>query len=650
MFRLGIFPMSIGINPIYTAETLHEDPEEVMMEPTPSPPSNTVSLKHFGNIHAKTQTIREFTEIYGNNMRVALNIIRKFKRFSNILLYAQMQSGKTITYNLVLYAMFQLKIIKRVYIICGMNDNDLKYQAHQDAEAHNPMFSQHISVHFNKDLPLLANRINRYPELKHKTLFIIDESHYGASKGQQLDKFFRDINAPVNKPLPDKLYILSVSATPYAQLMLNLSHNADNTVYLETAPSYIGINDFYAADRFKTTFDPIRKSMEFVHLIKSYGNKYGLVRALKIEDELRMLCEAHDIRVISYDSDGDITTLEELNDILAIKPTKPTIFILKHKLRAGCVIKHKQHIGFIWENAATPNTDTILQGLIGRMCGYNSNLDVDIYAYPELLNGELAAAIKSFQSLQTVPLKCNHISKPKAAVIHGTFPTQVFMVDGAEYGFNGRTEPDKHDILDIIRHNIDTFNLKPEQKEFILHKISQGITRDVITSRAFKSSQYKNEYPMYLESINTRTPYTGHHGIDETEVSAIVVASVYHGYEFLDTKYHGKMFIIFRLPTDAPPPPTVSVKSMYHPEDVIPADMAGHIFDTLKQNISRMIEAHETTLTCSIPFDTPINNQTKELITLLREYRPHKVSLRFRTGRRPTNSPISEIRNITITY
>jgi hypothetical protein len=628
------------------------EPDDLIQEPpTTEPQTSTLSLRNFSNIYSspdKSAAIQQFKSTYANNMRVALNIVKKFRKHrNNVLLYAQMQSGKTITYNLALYVMFQLKMIKRVYILCGMNDNDLKYQALNDAQNHNPIYAHKISVYFNKDLPYLANQIKASPSLLRHTLFVIDESHYGASKGQQLDEFFRRINAPVNRPMPPNLYILSVSATPYAQLMLNLSHNADNTVYLETAPSYIGINDFLTADKFKPIFNPL--SMDFVDMVHSYGNKYGLVRALKIENDLKLLCEANGICVVSYDSDGDITTLDELNDILSAEPEQPTIFILKHKLRAGCVIQHKQHIGFVWENAAKPNTDTILQGLVGRMCGYNSNLDVDMYVYPEFMDSELSTAIQSFEELNTSPLKCNHIAKPKVAIYHGTFPTRVFEVDGSNYGFDGEHEPHKRHITAAISHTINTFDLSLEQKEYILHKISMGITRDSITSRAFKSNQYKNEFPMYIESLKTRTPYAGNHGIDEGGISTIVVASVYNGYEYLESKYYGKMFIIFRLPTDAPPP-TVSVKSMYHPEDVIPADITHTIFDALKLKINEMIQEHTTTISCNIPFDSPINNQTKELKDLIHTYRPHRITLRFRQGRKPAGAPTSEIRNITISY
>ena len=43
--------------------------------------------------------------------------------------------------------------------------------------------------------------------------------------------------------------------------------------------------------------------------------------------------------------------------------------ILKGKIRAGKVVP-KKHIGFVWEDSKNPNTDTVIQSLLGRMCGY----------------------------------------------------------------------------------------------------------------------------------------------------------------------------------------------------------------------------------------------------------------------------------------
>ena len=46
-----------------------------------------------------------------------------------------------------------------------------------------------------------------------------------------------------------------------------------------------------------------------------------------------------------------------------------TVILLKDRLRAGKVVP-KEHIGFVWEDATSSKTDTLVQGLLGRMCGY----------------------------------------------------------------------------------------------------------------------------------------------------------------------------------------------------------------------------------------------------------------------------------------
>ena len=39
----------------------------------------------------------------------------------------------------------------------------------------------------------------------------------------------------------------------------------------------------------------------------------------------------------------------------------------------------KTHIGFVYEQSKNPAIDTLLQGLLGRVCGHNANPHIDIY-------------------------------------------------------------------------------------------------------------------------------------------------------------------------------------------------------------------------------------------------------------------------------
>jgi hypothetical protein len=57
---------------------------------------------------------------------------------------------------------------------------------------------------------------------------------------------------------------------------------------------------------------------------------------------------------------------------LNTRPEGPTLIHLCGKARMGQVVP-KQHIGLVYESSESPKTDTILQALPGRMCGYDTN-------------------------------------------------------------------------------------------------------------------------------------------------------------------------------------------------------------------------------------------------------------------------------------
>jgi hypothetical protein len=50
-------------------------------------------------------------------------------------------------------------------------------------------------------------------------------------------------------------------------------------------------------------------------------------------------------------------------------PLVTTVVIVRGRLRAGKVVP-KTHVGFVWEGANKSKTDVLVQGLVGRMCGY----------------------------------------------------------------------------------------------------------------------------------------------------------------------------------------------------------------------------------------------------------------------------------------
>ena len=303
-----------------------------------------------------------------NQTKAAREIVKAFRGGNQyVMLTAQMQSGKTGTFQTVAKMMLAVGLVERVFIISGSNEVELLEQARADTVKFNPeevaagkikvIFRQHFSATVAFEL--------------RKTLVIVEESHLDQSNGQQMDKFLKRMGLSLNGELPTPTtYILSVSATPfseYSALTYNKSASKEE-VKLVPAASYRGVKYFLENNLIKEVFDI--SSSRFGDLVRQHcakpGNyKYCIVRTTdaKMRDIVSKYSRVFDIRYFLQDKKTiSIADMETA-------PAKPTIVFLKGLLRCGKVVP-KAHIGFVWEGTKKPKTDTALQGLLGRMCGY----------------------------------------------------------------------------------------------------------------------------------------------------------------------------------------------------------------------------------------------------------------------------------------
>ena len=101
---------------------------------------------------------------------------------------------------------------------------------------------------------------------------------------------------------------------------------------------------------------------------------YAIIRAqnsnsIPYETIVMKYAKDHNLRVILY----DMYFKEDIEDILAEEPIVPTFIIIKRRLQMGKTIRNQQHVMFCLETSANKNTDSILQGFVGRFSGYNTN-------------------------------------------------------------------------------------------------------------------------------------------------------------------------------------------------------------------------------------------------------------------------------------
>jgi hypothetical protein len=351
------------------------------------------------------QAVREILESYqGNHVRW-------------VTLLAEMQSGKTTTYMLTAIEMIMNGTVDNVVILSGNTEISIRDQIKKDIKKIIKNYVKYVCA--SQSLKSSAKRrFKRFmkksvkPKIKvlwghaltkshgvfNKTLFIWDESHAAQTKGMRPDKFLNAQNILANGNL-DNLdtndnYVLSVSATSFAELS-NMAHN-DNPkrlVKLENGHGYIGVKNMMEEQRIIPYYDLALCLQEVFSDFKKSPCSYGIIRSShKNNDEMiRKYCERAGIQCIQYDSSAEsvIKSITEFDRVMKTAPQTHCVIIVKGMLRMGKEV-HKEHVNFCMETATNPKTDTVLQGLMGRMCGYHSYNNIKVYVHTKIYeSGEL---------------------------------------------------------------------------------------------------------------------------------------------------------------------------------------------------------------------------------------------------------------------
>ncbi len=319
---------------------------------------------------------------YPNQLTCADEIKEMYAEINYVMLIAQMQSGKTGAYNAVARHMLECGRVERVYIISGSNDVDLRNQAMRDVLHYNPRMP--IEVIFRGRFKRRTGTLNI-----RNALIIVDESHLDQDKDKMLDQFLKSnglhLSGSTDKMRADNTYILSVSATPFSEYAGHIHNPCSKEIAtLEPGVGYHGVKFFQDRGLVRPTYDlKIEHNMgRFFEAVLSRGARWSLVRAKTVvADAIRRAAAHYGVHVVYYNQKNRGFRLEELEGA----PTRPTIVLLDNYLRCGKVVP-KKHIGICWEDSKSASTDTVLQSLLGRMCGYDHGDNRPrIYISPRIL-------------------------------------------------------------------------------------------------------------------------------------------------------------------------------------------------------------------------------------------------------------------------
>jgi len=327
------------------------------------------------------------------------------------ILLAQMQSGKTGTYLFTAFEMIRLAIVTRVVIICGSAETSLREQAKDDAHdalkeyqtellesgdttGAMSLLKARIDVHFSNELTSIKGIATR-------TLVIHEECHMAQSKTNKPYKEFYKQNGFDGALLGDfsqlnskTNFILGVSATPFSEIVANHAQDeglgpsemvtelSEKYIHqMDPGPGFLGVMDFYRAESIKFEAQKIEGPNDhFFQVLAAnaakYLGKYCIVRTFE-RKETHAIILAECTR-LGYDCIHSFGGEIGIKNILCEKPTNPTVIHISGRCRMGQVID-KTYLGMVYESSNNPNADTLLQGLVGRVCGYNSTVSIDVY-------------------------------------------------------------------------------------------------------------------------------------------------------------------------------------------------------------------------------------------------------------------------------
>lgn len=287
--------------------------------------------------------------------------MRHFRTRNFVALVAPMQSGKTTTYLEVATKAMETRLVEKVVIFSGNRETMLRDQTIER--------TKHIAeVVWGPDLKKYL------PNVYVSTLYIWDESHYGQSDDQEVDRFCAKCGiCPAGMDSMVGVYCLSVSATPFSEV-IDAKETNKLVIFQKTSAKYYGIKDMLENNRICSFTDCAFQMEKLVEaLSKTKYPKVGLFRLREDKGEnkldiLKKICEKHNVPIGLYDASSDD---DDLTRAIEAKPVKSHVVVVKGKLKMGKTIKDKRYVEFCMETATSSNADTLLQGFMGRFCGYD---------------------------------------------------------------------------------------------------------------------------------------------------------------------------------------------------------------------------------------------------------------------------------------
>jgi len=422
-----------------------------------------------------------------------------------IILQAQMQSGKTETYLFDACERLRLLLVENVVIFSGNSETDLKEQLNKEVrDVRSKFYRKYASYlkdvcHIVDGLDILdiltfvSTRIQVVwgPELKNysgptsNTLFIWEESHHAQSVNNCPAKFLRNAGISANGDMAilaeKNNFVVSISATPFSELSDN-HHLKQCKMVVNMTPGagYVSVKTIRDSGRLKA-YTNIQEGLQLALATPHDSPMYAIVRiSVKNEETIKSIISRSGWNYVVFDSlaKGEEKALgDKAWENMATKPDRDTVILIRGKCRMGKNLQ-KSHVLFVFETAKNSNTDTVLQGLLGRVCGYaDGSQRIDVWLNFKIINsGEIDRYIDMTDGIQVIPRKAMNLVNETIRVHEPIIPIKI-MRDPAISSTNDRPKI-IDDIIDALlnsNHRIFNKNTEIEFQE-LLEKVRDAMT------------------------------------------------------------------------------------------------------------------------------------------------------------------------------
>ena len=461
--------------------------------------------------------------IVHDNQRECGDLIKKafdIEGFPYILLLAQMQMGKSGTYWYVIFEMLfdTTNGIDKIIVISGNREKDLYNQVKSDFKQYTAWYIKNktnenalrreMKQKCEDNIEILwgahlSSKKKSIYKVQDNSLIVWDEAHYAQSKDNSPDFFFTHnnlqslINGSIDKEEITKrnIKLLTVSATPFSELlsqsMMN-EHSSSNSirkvVKLIPSDTYCGMESYMKRHKIKPSFRIEENTYsELTQLINKYKDtsnpKYMLIRTndnKENQDLVKQACDECEVICKIFNSQVKEIEMEDLEE----EPSRPTVVVVSGMLRMGKVVP-KTHVAMVFESATKANgkkTDTGLQGLLGRMCGYapdEHGFDIDIHIEEDLIE-QVQLYLDGYDSPQG-PQNTHAMNLRKTKKIQRrTATSTVFKLEDNE-SFHSKKGGINADVVSKwLRDNLDQLGMED------LSNHEAKVTRDEILNGTLK--------------------------------------------------------------------------------------------------------------------------------------------------------------------